>query len=427
MSHLRKKVRDERGSVLVLTGVVLPLLLLTTAGGVAGFTLLGAHRELQRAADQASAATAAAMPPTDPGVFSEDAPFPLPGTDPVFELAEQGGLDAPRMGDLAPDPRAVGCAYGEAGMSSGSARLVTAYEEPAGMTPPVNDGGDPRSTVCDDGRLYPALQRNPDNATPTECANRLVRQVSSDRERIQELIAPLVRMPLDHLLPAAFTPHAHMEIFSHQAPPLLSLIKGADGRPLGSRTIRAESTAYRRIKNAVVVPILPEQQARIELGLTDPITVITDPVNLNNALRQQQAPLIGAIHNVDSLLDETMGTLGLPCRHLLHNLERDLRDIYDPPSGPAPSALDLVDAAVLAQQQAASRLGAAEPDPDDPSSLAGEAFFLIGVSTGPVSELQIPILDAALVVMAEQAEGDLRASVISASNAQGVFRATVVD
>lgn len=420
MSKLREGLTKEDGSVLILAGVVLPVLLLLTAGGVAGFGLLGAHRELQRAADQAAVATAAAIPPSDPRFITQDAPFPLPGTELVYDFAEDGGATAPRMGELVPDPRAVGCAYGAAGLASDSARLAGAFEEPGGFTPP-------RATVCEDQRLYPALQRNPDNTTPTQCANRLVRAVSADRERIQDLIDPIVRLRLDRLLPAAFTPHAHMDVFSHQAPPLLSLIKGADGQPLGSRTIQAEASAYRRIKNAVVVPILPAQQTEIELGLTDPISVMTDPVNLNNALREQQAPLLNSIHNADSLLDSVMGTLGLPCRHLLHNLEQDLRDIYDPPSGPAPSALDLVEAAVSAQQQASDRIGAAEPDPDDPMSLAGEAFFLIGVSTGPVSALQIPILDAALVVMTEQSEGNYTASVVSAANAQGVFRATLVD
>lgn len=420
MIRFEAQMTKEDGSVLILAGIVLPLLLVLTAGGVAGFSLLGAHRELQRAADQAATAVAAAIPPVDPGVLAESAPFPLPATDAVYDLAEEAGVDAPRMGEVAPDPRMVGCAYAAEGLSSDSSRLAAAFEEPGGFTPP-------RSTVCEDERLYPALQRNPDTSSPVGCANRLVRQIASDRPRIQALINPLVRLPLDRLLPAAFTPNAHMQVLSHQAPPLLSLIKDADGNPLGSRTIQAEATAYRRIKNAVVVPIVPEQQAQIELGLTDPISVMTDPVNLNDALRQQQAPLISAIHNVDSSLDSTMGTLGLPCRHMLHNLEQDLRDIYDPPSGPAPSALDIVDAAVTAQGRAASRIGAARPDPSDPTSLAGEAFYLIGVSTGPLSALQIPILDAALVVMNEQADGDYRASLVSAANARGVFRATLVD
>jgi hypothetical protein len=209
-------------------------------------------------------------------------------------------------------------------------------------------------------------------------------------------------------------------------PPLISLITGGD-----AGTMRTSATAYRRIKNAVVVPILPSQRLTIDLGLVDPIDVMTQPTNLNRALATAQKPLIDAITDADNRLDELMADASLPCDNLLHNLRQDLYDIYNPPTGPAPSARDIVDAAVTAAENAADRVGATEPNPSDPNSLAGEAFVLIGVTVTdlmqPIAATQIPILDVALVSMSRASTGDFRAAAISAANAHGLFRATLVD
>jgi hypothetical protein len=243
---------------------------------------------------------------------------------------------------------------------------------------------------------------------------------------IQNTVNGIVRMPLNHLLPAAFTPRMRVTTYSKIRPPLLSLITGGD---VG--TMNASATAYRRIKNAVVVPILPAQRLLIDLGLVDPIEVMTDPVNLNRALSTAQKPLITAITDADNRLDGIMASQGLPCDHLLHNVRQDLRDIYDPPTGAAPSARDIVDAAVTAGERTADRIGEARPNPSDLNSLAGEAFVLIGVTVNdlmqPIAATQIPILDVALVSMRRAADGNFQAAVISAANAHGAFRATLVE
>jgi len=148
------------------------------------------------------------------------------------------------------------------------------------------------------------------------------------------------------------------------------------------------------------------------------------------ALHTAQKPLIDAITDADNRLSALMATEGVPCQHLLANLRQDLRDIYDPPTGPAPSALDIVDSAYNAAVATAQRVGDPMPDPTNPDSLAGEAFLLIGVSVNnfmqPVASAQIPILDAALVTMSKASTGDYRATLISAANAYGVFRASLI-
>jgi hypothetical protein len=437
-----RNMHREDGGVLLVVAIVMPLLMLLTAGGVAGFSLYASHRELQRAADQAALAGAAALPPADPNVLVENAPFPLPSTDPVYELASGLGVNLPTMRELIPDPRAVSCAIGTNALTAPVADILGAFEDMSDFETPLDDDGAPASTVCDDVRVYPTIQPNPDNTTVLECTNRLVEQVAEQAglsdllgglpidlpplvSDVQNLVNGVVKMPLNHVLPAVFTPQMRVTTYGRVRPPLLSLITGDH---VG--TMKASATAYRRIKNAVVVPILPAQQLSINLGLLRPIDVMTNTVNLNNALRTPQQPLLNAIDDADQRLDGIMDDYGLPCSHLLHNVRQDLRDIYDPPSGPAPSALDIADSAVEAAERTAARVGIPQPNPSDPTSLAGEAFVLIGVAVTnamqPVSALQIPILDVALVSMREVGEGDYRAAVISAANAHGAFRATLV-
>jgi hypothetical protein len=430
---------SEDGGVLTIVAIVLPLLLLLSAGGVSGFSLYASHRELQRAADQAALAGGASLPPVDPNVLVENAPFPLPDSERVYEVLEGAtGQNLPRMRDLVPDPRAVACTIGTDALSSAeSVPLIAAFGETL-LEPPLDDEGSPISTVCTDLRVYPRIETNPDNSTPVECTNRLIAQIAEETgpldidlfdpllSPIQNAVSGIVAMPLNHVLPAAFTPRMRVTTFSKIRPPLLGLVTGGD---VG--TMRASATAYRRIKNAVVVPILPGQRLLIDLGLVNPIEVMTDPVNLNRALLTAQSPLIAAITDADSRLDDLMASQGLPCQHLLHNLRQDLRDIYDPPSGAAPSARDIVDAAVTAAERTAERIGEAEPDPTDLESLAGEAFVLIGITVNdlmqPIGSLQVPILDVALVSMRRAADGNFQAAVISAANAHGAFRATLVE
>lgn len=435
--RIRRRIASDHGGVIVLVALVLPAVLLVSGLGVAGFSLFASHRELQRAADQAALAGAASLPVFDPNRVADPA-FPMPDTDPyVGEMGLLADVEAPRMGDLVPDPRSVACAYGEDGLEDSSAQVTSALDDPEQFEPPTDDSGAPRETVCDDPRVYPRVEPNPANTTPIECTNRLVREVAADAgtldpdalepvlSPIQEAVNQIVHMPLNHVLPAAFTPRMHVDVYTYLEPPMLGLFTGEDGNVLG-----AGATAYRRIKNAIVVPIFPEQKVEIDLGLLEPREVITDPVNLNTALHTSQTTLLRAVKDADERLDTLMSTYGLPCEHLLHNLRQDLRDVYDPPTGPAPSALDIAEAAVTAGENVAARTGVPEPDPSDPDSLAGDAVLLVGVtvdeSMEPISATQIPILDAALVVMDRAADGSYEAAVLSVLNARGVFRASLV-
>lgn len=454
-----KRIEDEHGAVLIVFAILFPVLMILTAGGVAGYNLYASQRELQRAADQSALAGAAALPPFDPNVLVEESPFPLPQTDDAWaELPIDPPEDVPelaKMRDIVPDPRAVSCRLGSALLTSEAATIVSAF----GVSADDDDEESPE-TVCEDYRVIPRMQSSPEATTAWECTNALARKAASsididddpfdplagldlgdpDPGSLQDTVNDIVEMPLDRVLPAALTPQMRVDTLSGVHPPFLSFITGE-----GGLTLRTAAVAHRRIKNAVVVPILPDQMVRIRgdaslpgIELETAVEVMTDPVNLNRALDTDQAPLINAIDELDEELTDLMGTYGLPCDHLLHNMRRDLRDIYDPPAGPAPAAADIVDDAIASAERTAARLGEIAPDPDNPDSLAGEAFVLIGVSVDEsmelISDLQVPILDVALVTMHRTNECDdieaatecYEAALVSAANAHGAFRATLV-
>jgi hypothetical protein len=441
---LKKRSEREDGGVLILVAIVLPLLLLVSAGGISGFSLYASNRELQRASDQAALAAAAAIPPADPNVLVSNAPFPLDRTSKVYKQLAGLGVDGVPtvddvenlMRDLIPDPRAVACAIGSDALStSESAAAVTAFGEKLDA-PFLDDDGNAVETVCPDTRIQPILEPNPDNTTPVECTNRLVQKAAAAAgplelgglalpSVLQSAVDRIVKMPLNNVLPAAFTPRVKVTSYSTMRPPLVSFITGHD-----TGTMRATGVAYRRFKNAVVVPILPAAQLQINLGSITSVQAMVDQTNLNLALHSAQKPLIDAITDADNRLSTLMGTLGVPCQHLLQNMRQDLRDIYDPPTGPAPTALDIVNSAVTAAESTAAATGLPLPDPTSPDSLSGEAFMLIGVAVDnfmkPIAATQIPILDVALVTMSRMADGRYKAAVVSAANAWGTFRATLV-
>lgn len=431
MKNLRETLSSDRGGALVIVALVLPILVLLAAGGVASFSLYATEGEMQTAADQSALAGAASLPPVDPSLLTSSTLFPLPGTDTLYSLSP---VALPRIGELIPDPRAVSCAVGADALSPQSAALVSSLGDPSAFTVPTEPGGGARTTVCSDNRVYPTIQPNPNTSTAVDCANELVSKVANLNlpsgiggpiSTIQSTVNSVAKINLNHLLPAAFTPRMHVDVYSWVQPPLLSMFTDNTGA-----TMHTSATAVRRIKNAIVVPIVPAQKLRIDLGVARPVEVITDPVNLNNAIRTPQKPLLDAIDEADNRLNAVMSSQGLPCHNLLHNTRQDLRDIYDPPTGPAPSALDIAQTTVDSAKSAASRTGIPSPDVNNPTSLAGEAVLLIGVTTDalgrPVAATQIPILDSTLVVLSKTATGDFKAATISAANAWGVFRSSLV-
>lgn len=428
---------DERGAVLIVVTLIMTVMLLLTAGGIGGAVLYSGQRELQKAADQAAVAGAAALPPLNPSVLYDSLPFPISGTDPVFEIAADRGLDLPRLAELIPDPRSVACAYGSYNLSGHRpARMIDAFGAPLQSPPP---------TVCQDVRIHPSMLSSPLYTCLDDLAATLtsrLRILETDLllrplvpDVISAVLAPVNRAiaALEQLVPAALSPRMQVVVASGILPPLLSLVTGQNGLEMG-----VSATAERRLKNAVMVPLVPGGQVG---------PVVTNEVNLNPALAQPQPALIDALAEVDEQLNILTSQLSLPgCQNLLAGIRQDLSDIYDPPSGYAPSATDLVAASVAAAESAAAEVGVAVAD------LAGEAYYVIGAGgpvgtigsittgvvgsllattaltlLGPIQATQIPTLDVALVVFTDLGEQNYRGAVVSAANARGLFRAVLID
>ncbi len=418
------------------------VLLTLSAGGIMLFTLYGSQREMQKAADQAALAGAAALPPINPGVITDN--VPLPGLAAVYTITGTTGLDIPRLDDIVPDPRAVACAYGANSLTADSARLVSAFG-----TPPASSPG---GWTCEDNRIHPLLQ----STQLAECVDGLVGGLTT---RVTQLLDPIsglggcilficlpslndilaqVLAPINGLVddlnllaPAVLTPTMTVEVTSGVKPPLMSLVTGDDGIQM---TVSA--TAQRTLKNAVVVPTTP--------GV--PLTNI----NITAALQEVQEPLVNTLGLVDDQLNTLFDTLipGAGCQDVLSEVQNDIADIYNPPGGgPNPTGRDLIDEAIGASQTITSRGGPALAD------AAGEAFFVIGAGPNPailgdlvgtpgplagivatalqplLGSTQIPTLDVAIVAAHNLADGQLNTGdlIEDAVNARGLFQATLVN
>ena len=440
---LKIRARDEKGAVLVIVAVVMTALLTLSAGGILVFTLYGANREMQKAADQAALAGAAALPLLRPGVALESL-----NMNPVYALTDDVGLDVPLKSLVSgvPDPRAVACAYGQNNLENSSARLITIY----GSNANPSLGGYCTNAPWSDGRILPTVSGL---ATPlTGCINSLTSSLTSLISQLQGALSlPLLGgilgninatidqltgvlnavRNLEALSPALLTPEMTVRVRSGVNPPMMSMITGGAGIQM---TVQA--TASRRLKNAVVLPNTPT--------LTD--------VSLNTALAATKPTIMNALNgpgaaSLNNQLNTLMSGLGLSgCQNLLSSsskLVQDIDDIYNPPaSGPAPSGADLLRGALTAAQQSAAGAGqnvnnlAGEavlvirqgPSPSSLSSLLGPVFALLGPVLGVSLETQIPALDVVAVAAHNLEDGNIsNPDLISdLAAARGLFTATLV-
>jgi putative Flp pilus-assembly TadE/G-like protein len=435
---LKIRARDEKGAVLVIVAIVMTALLTLSAGGILVFTLYGSNREMQKAADQAALAGAAALPLLRPGVALESL-----NMNPVYALTDDVGLDVPLKSLVSgvPDPRAVACAYGTNNLKNSSARLITIY----GSNANPSLGGYCTNAPWNDGRVLPTVNGL---ATPlTGCINSLTSSLTSLISQLQgALNLPLLGgilgninatinqltgvlnavKNLEALSPALLTPEMTVKVRSGVHPPMMSFITGTTGIQM-----TVEATAERRLKNAVVLPGTP--------GLTG--------VDLNSALAATKPTIMNALGTVNTQLNTLVNGLGISgCQNLLSpssKIVQDIGDIYNPPAGgPAPSGRTLINGALAAAQQSAAGAGqnvnnlAGEavlvirqgPNPSSLSSLLGPVFSLLGPVLGVPLSTQIPALDVVAVAAHNLEDGNIsNPDLISdLAAARGLFTATLV-
>ncbi|MDQ4148857.1 MAG: pilus assembly protein TadG-related protein [Actinomycetota bacterium] len=414
---LRRRVSNERGAVLLTVALVMTVLMLLVAGGISSFTMFGAQRELQKAADQAALAGAAALPPVNPGPLIDG--LPLPGT--TSEISVVGpvtGLDVP-LKNVIPDPRAVACAYGHAGLTGNSAALINSFGSAPTAPPSPGCPNDARVAVsfsggisnCVDGIVNRVKSLLPANLLPT----------------LQPIIDPLIKLQNDLLLlsavaPGVLTPKVTVTVKSGVNPPLLAMVAGDAGVQL-----QATATAQRRLKNLVALP-------GGDLA----------GVNLNAIAAMPRSAVLEALAAIDRQVNDLTRGLGLGECHVINDFRTDVADIYNPGSN-SPSVMEVIDAAADATRDAASRSGQAVDD------LAGEAFLIVANADDPsnlvppllrpvlqlaapaalavLGPLQVPALDVAIVTAHNLEDGtiDNPGDYSDALGARGLFRATLVN
>lgn len=446
LKTLQSRIRDERGAVLIIVALVMSALLTLSAGGIMLFTLYGGQREMQKAADQAALAGAAGLPLLRPGVALGSLPL-----NTAYELTDDVGLDVPLKSlNNVPDPRAVACAYGAAGLASDSAHLVNKF----GSAPTPASSSYCAASPWNDARIIPALNSL---STPlSACVNGLTTSINGVINQLTTSLNNLLCLPLvcnladvtktvndtiarlqgvltsvqnlEALSPALLTPEMTVSVKSGVKPPMLSMITGADGVQM-----TVQSVAERRLKNAVVLPNTP--------ALTD--------TSLNTALASTKPAVMNALAAANTQLNTLMGSapsgLGLSsCQNLLDpddKVVKDVSDIYSPPaSGPAPTGATLINGATAAAQRAAAQAGTSVeqlageaflvirqgPSPTTLSGLLGPVFDLLGLSP-TLGLLQIPAVDVAIVAAHNLEDKNIsNPDLISdAAAARGLFTATL--
>ncbi|MGQ0679285.1 MAG: pilus assembly protein TadG-related protein [Actinomycetota bacterium] len=449
----KSRARDESGAILVIVAISMIALLTLSAGGIMLFTLYGANREMQKAADQAALAGAAALPLLRPNQLLSSLPL-----NPVYDLTSNVGLDVPLKGlSNVPHPFAVACAYGTNNLKNTSARLISVFGSPA--NPPL--GGHCASAPWSDGRVLPAL--NSLSSPLSTCVNTLTTRINGLVTTLQSELNSLIGglggllggvlgllglsagqatdlvnntitqltglltsvQNLESLSPALLTPEMTVTVRSGVQPPMLSFITGSNGVQM---TVQA--TAERRLKNAVVLPSTP--------GLG---------VDLNTALDQTKPAIMSALNAANTQLNTVMSQLNIPgCQNLLSatsKIVQDVSDIYNPPpGGPSPTGRDLIEGSLTAAQQAAASAGtninnlAGEavlvirqgPTPSTLSSLLGPLINILGPVLGLPGITAIPALDVVGVAAHNLEDGNIsNADLIpDLLAARGLFTATLV-
>jgi len=290
---------------------------------------------------------------------------------------------------------------------------------------------------------------------------------------VQSDLAPL-GVHLDTSLPNALCPSINVEVDQPVRGPVLPRTSNPNGR----------STARRVVKNAVVVPVfngmsLPAAPgaAQAVLSASGQASVVngatTVPaVNLNTALLAPlQQTLLGVLDTMDASINSTLttanagvsvlngttsavnatgaGTLPAPLPavngnvgslDLLSCLRRTLRQIYNPPTGDAPTVNEVLAAAaqegdpiiavqvgVMACNGAANATAALScvqaALPQAPGSPAATAAATLGKATGLYD---VPFLDVTPMMIRDIGSGNFMAVPVHASQANGAFRAGLV-
>lgn len=278
---------------------------------------------------------------------------------------------------------------------------------------------------------------------------------------------------LDTSLPSLMCPEISVGIDQPVREPVFDRSSVPNGR----------ATARRVVKNAVVVPVFEGQAIAAAAGGTVTAsvngagvtvsqatggTVTIPPQNLNALLIDAQAELLTLLDEVDAIADaavkaanvtvdelngvfEGIDALGtnpppvpgaepLQSLRLTKCLRDTLTQVYDPPSGDAPTAEEvLADAAESGEQVVVVQVGAVEAACTEPGAIPYVTAIpeptlspaCIRAATAPQYNplnglYEVPFFDATPVLVQDVGEHNFAAVPVHASQAAGAFRAALV-
>lgn len=358
----------------------------------------------------------------------------------------------------------VACATAKDAMSAEQAKYGTDF---------YKGDGDPQPS-CDNGRVGVKLATGSPflgfGSTATDATTgALDATVPSQLAVVQEALAAF-GIRLDSSLPNLVCPEVSVTIDQPVREPLFDRFSEPSGR----------ATARRIVKNAVVVPVYNGRAITaaadgavaasatgvgVQTTLSNGTTVVIPPQNLNALLLAQQKQMLALLDEVDAIADAAVTAANVsvdalngtfagidpkapqpaptaaaePLRSL--RLTKCLRDtlaqIYDPPSGDAPTANEvLADAAETGEQVLLVQVGAVEADCAEAGAIAvtqvvSGAPECIRAATAPqVNPLtgvyEVPFFDVTPALVQDLGDANYAAVPLHATQAAGAFRGGLV-
>ncbi|HEU0132663.1 MAG TPA: pilus assembly protein TadG-related protein [Mycobacteriales bacterium] len=426
------------------------------------------------------------VPSIDPNAVVPTLPAPVPSTSPLPTTDPVTAPDTvtlpascPAVAPFAPEVALT--AADESGTAACAAASAAMTDEVAPYANRFHDGtGDPLPT-CTDGRIRVKLATGSPlvgfGQTVADAATgQLQTRVVPEYPSVAEALAAF-GIRLDTSLPSLICPEISVDVDQPVREPVFDRASVPNGR----------ATARRIVKNAVVVPVYEGDAivaatdgavhasaagGGVDMATTSGTTVTIPPRNLNATLLDGQRELLGLLDEVDAVADAALraenvtvdhlngtysgvsptlpqpppapGTAPLETLRLTKCLRDTLAQIYDPPSGDAPTTDEVLAAAAASGEPViAVQVGTVRADCTEPGAIRVRRHRVATAPTptltdecvraattpqyNPLTGLyEVPFFDATPVLVQDVGSKNYEAVPVHASQASGAFRGGLV-
>lgn len=232
-----------------------------------------------------------------------------------------------------------------------------------------------------------------------------------------------ISIDMTKLAPAILTPQVTVEVQQQVQVP------GANMLGHGPVTVTDDATARRVIKNAVVVPtVTPNVDGTFTIDVNPYITTARDTVL--GALDQLAADIAPEADQALTPLACPNTTTGCPVvEDSFGQVTADVRDAVDPPNGPAPDAVTLINNAVASGQAVMVAIPSYQVDPQ--AILGSTVYNLPGVKDLLGNLDFIPAFDVVPAILSAGPIGQVLATpvytAVTAAQTRGLYRARLID